>query len=275
MRFPLPHAWDPDIGKNSLQSYELSPNTHFSLMVQNGADSSKYPELVLERALDREEKAAHHLVLTASDGGDPVRTGTARIRVMVLDANDNAPAFAQPEYRASVPENLAVGTQLLVVNATDPDEGVNAEVRYSFRYVDDKAAQVFKLDCNSGTISTIGELDHEESGFYQMEVQAMDNAGYSARAKVLITVLDVNDNAPEVVLTSLASSVPENSPRGTLIALLNVNDQDSEVNGQVICFIQGNLPFKLEKSYGNYYSLVTDIVLDRKQVPRFLATTSQ
>uniref|UniRef100_A0A2I3H816 Cadherin domain-containing protein n=1 Tax=Nomascus leucogenys TaxID=61853 RepID=A0A2I3H816_NOMLE len=274
MRFPLPHAWDPDIGKNSLQSYELSPNTHFSLIVQNGADGSKYPELVLKRALDREEKAAHHLVLTASDGGDPMRTGTARICVTVLDANDNAPAFAQPEYRASVPENLAVGTQLLVVNATDPDEGVNAEVRYSFRYVDDKAAQVFKLDCNSGTISTIGELDHEDSGFYQMEVQAMDNAGYSARAKVLITVLDVNDNAPEVVLTSLASSVPENSPRGTLIALLNVNDQDSEENGQVICFIQENLPFKLEKSYRNYYSLVTDIVLDREQVPSYNITVT-
>ncbi|XP_032014050.1 protocadherin gamma-A12 isoform X3 [Hylobates moloch] len=274
MRFPLPHAWDPDIGKNSLQSYELSSNTHFSLIVQNGADGSKYPELVLKRALDREEKAAHHLVLTASDGGDPVRTGTARICVTVLDANDNAPAFAQPEYRASVPENLAVGTQLLVVNATDPDEGVNAEVRYSFRYVDDKAAQVFKLDCNSGTISTIGELDHEDSGFYQMEVQAMDNAGYSARAKVLITVLDVNDNAPEVVLTSLASSVPENSPRGTLIALLNVNDQDSEENGQVICFIQENLPFKLEKSYRNYYSLVTDIVLDREQVPSYNITVT-
>ncbi|XP_039328208.2 protocadherin gamma-A12 isoform X6 [Saimiri boliviensis] len=274
MLFPLPHAWDPDIGKNSLQSYELSPNTHFSLVVQNGADSNKYPELVLERALDREEKAAHHLILTASDGGDPVRTGTARIRVMVMDVNDNAPAFAQSEYRASVPENVALGTQLLVVNATDPDEGVNGEVRYSFRYVDDKAAQIFKLDYNLGIISTIAELDHEESGFYQMEVQAMDNAGYSARAKVLITVLDVNDNAPEVVLTSLTSSVPENSPRGTLIALLNVNDQDSEENGQVICFIQGNLPFKLEKSYGNYYSLVTDIVLDREQVPSYNITVT-
>ncbi|XP_070374172.1 protocadherin gamma-A12 isoform X10 [Equus asinus] len=274
MRFPLPHAWDPDIGKNSLQSYELSSNTHFSLDVQSGADGNKYPELVLERALDREKKAVHHLVLTASDGGDPVRTGTARIRVMVVDVNDNAPAFAQSEYRVSVPENVAVGTELLLVNATDPDEGANAEVTYSFRYVDNKAAQVFKLDCNLGTISTIGELNHEESGFYEMEVQAMDNAGYSARAKVLITVLDVNDNAPEVVVTSLSSSILENSPSGTLIALLNVNDQDSGENGQVICFIQGNLPFKLEKSYGNYYSLVTDTLLDRELVPSYNITVT-
>ncbi|XP_059999791.1 protocadherin gamma-A12 isoform X10 [Lagenorhynchus albirostris] len=274
MRFPLPHAWDPDIGKNSLQSYELSSNTHFSLDVQSGADGNKYPELVLERALDREEKAVHHLVLTASDAGYPVRTGTARIRVMVLDANDNAPAFAQSEYRVSVPENVAVGTELLLVNATDPDEGANAEVMYSFRYVDNKAAQLFKLDCNLGTISTIGELNHEESGFYEMEVQAMDNAGYSARAKVLITVLDVNDNAPEVVVTSLSSSILENSPRGTLIALLNVNDQDSGENGQVICFIQGNLPFKLEKAYGNYYSLVTDTLLDRELVPSYNITVT-
>ncbi|XP_032951875.1 protocadherin gamma-A12 isoform X24 [Rhinolophus ferrumequinum] len=145
---------------------------------------------------------------------------------------------------------------------------------YSFRYVDDKAAQLFKLDCNLGTISTIGELNHEESGFYEMEVQAMDNSGYSARAKVLITVLDVNDNAPEVVVTSLSSSILENSPRGTLIAILNVNDQDSEENGQVICFIQGNLPFKLEKSYGNYYSLVTDTLLDRELVPSYNITVT-
>ncbi|XP_042547878.1 protocadherin gamma-A12 isoform X5 [Dipodomys spectabilis] len=274
MRFPLPHAWDPDIGKNSLQSYELSPNTHFSLEVQNGADGNKYPELVLESTLDREEKAAHHLVLTASDGGDPVRTGTARIRVTVLDANDNAPAFARSEYRASVPENVAVGTQLLRVNATDPDEGANAEVMYSFRYVDDKAARVFKLDSQLGTLSTIGELDHEESRLYEMEVQATDNAGYSARAKVLITVLDVNDNAPEITITSLTSSLPENSPAGTLVALLNVNDQDSGENGQVLCSIQGNLPFKLEKSYGSYYRLVTDTVLDREQVPSYNITVT-
>lgn len=70
LQFPLPHAWDPDIGKNSLQSYGLSSNnTHFCLDVQSGVDGNKYPELVLERTLDREQKTVHHLVLTASDGG--------------------------------------------------------------------------------------------------------------------------------------------------------------------------------------------------------------
>ncbi|XP_048186976.1 protocadherin gamma-A12 isoform X4 [Perognathus longimembris pacificus] len=274
MRFPLPHAWDPDVGENALQGYELSPNPHFSLEVQNGADGNKYPELVLESALDREARAAHQLVLTAADGGAPRRTGTARIRVTVLDANDNAPAFARSEYRVSVPEGVPAGTRLLRVNATDPDEGANAEVTYSFRYVDDRAARLFQLDGRAGTLSTVGELDHEEAGLYEMEVQATDSAGYSARAKVLVTVLDVNDNAPEVAVASLAGSVPENAPAGTLIALLNVNDQDSGENGQVLCSIPGGLPFKLERSYGSYYRLVTDRALDREQVPSYNITVT-
>ncbi|EOA93072.1 Protocadherin gamma-A12, partial [Anas platyrhynchos] len=84
-RFPLVEAHDSDVGVNSLQSYELSGDEHFSLSVQAGADGEKRPELVLAKALDREEAAFHELVLRASDGGEPARTGTARIRVSVLD----------------------------------------------------------------------------------------------------------------------------------------------------------------------------------------------
>ncbi|XP_072682352.1 protocadherin gamma-A12-like [Canis lupus baileyi] len=153
LRFPLPHAWDLDFRKNALQRYRLSSNTHFSLDVQSGADDNKYPELVLECALDREQKAVHHLVLTASYGGDPVHRNRTRIQVMVVDVN-NTPVFAQPEYHVSVPENVAIGTKLLLVSATDPDEGATAEVMYSFLYVDKKAAQVqvFKVDANLGRV---------------------------------------------------------------------------------------------------------------------------
>ncbi|XP_037364991.1 protocadherin gamma-A10 isoform X16 [Talpa occidentalis] len=274
MRFPLPEAFDPDVGVNSLQSYQLSLNKHFSLAVQSRANGVKYPELVLESALDREEEALHHLVLTASDGGDPLRSGTVLISVTVFDANDNAPVFTLPEYRVSVPENFPVGTQLLTVSATDKDEGANGEVTYSFRKIPDIQLLKFQLNKNTGEIKLSENLDYEETGFYELEVQAEDGGAYLATTKVLITVEDVNDNSPDVTITSLFSPLMENSPLGTVIALLNVDDLDSGQNGQVTCSISRNLPFKLEKSIDSYYRLVTHGVLDREEVSSYNITVT-
>ncbi|CAO2593811.1 Protocadherin gamma-A4 [Lemmus lemmus] len=271
-RFPLPEAFDPDIGANALQAYHLSSNDYFSLDVQNGADGIKYPELVLENALDREEEAVHHLVLTAFDGGDPVRSGTTTIQITLMDTNDNAPVFTQPEYHVSVKENLPVGTRLLTIKATDPDEGANGEVTYSFRNVRDKISQLFQLNSLSGDITILGELDYEDSGFYDIDVEAHDGPGLRARNKVLVTVLDVNDNAPEVTITSLTSSIQEASSPGTVIALFNVHDSDSGENGLVTCSIPDNLPFRLEKTYGNYHRLLIHRNLDREEVSEYNIT---
>ncbi|GAB1301649.1 Protocadherin gamma A10 [Apodemus speciosus] len=274
MRFPLPQATDPDVGVNSLQSYQLSPNKHFSLVVQSGAKGVKYPELVLEHALDREEEAIHHLVLVASDGGNPPRSGTVLITVTVFDTNDNAPIFTSTEYRVNVPENLPVGTQLLKVTATDKDEGANGEVTYAFQKSLDTELSKFQLDKNTGEIKISKNLDYEEVNFYEIEIQAEDGGAYLATAKVLVTVEDVNDNSPEVTITSLFSPVTEDSPVGTVIALLNVHDLDSGQNGEVTCSISGNLPFKLEKSIDSYYRLVTQRALDREQVPSYNITVT-
>uniref|UniRef100_A0A8D2DDH6 Protocadherin gamma subfamily A, 4 n=1 Tax=Sciurus vulgaris TaxID=55149 RepID=A0A8D2DDH6_SCIVU len=274
MRFPLPEAIDPDVGVNSLQSYQLSPNRHFSLGVQNRANGVKYPELVLEHALDREEEAVHHLVLTASDGGNPLRSGTVLVTVTVFDTNDNAPVFTLPEYRLNVPENLPVGTQLLTVTATDKDEGANGEVTYSFRKLPDTQLSKFQLNKNTGEIKISEILDYEEISFYELEIQAEDGGAYLATAKVLITVEDINDNSPEVTITSLFSPVTEDSPLGTVIALLNVHDLDSGQNGEVTCSISSNLPFKLEKSIDSYYRLVTHRALDREQVSFYNITVT-
>ncbi|XP_045407000.1 protocadherin gamma-A10 isoform X9 [Lemur catta] len=274
MRFPLPEGIDPDVGVNSLQNYQLSPNKHFSLGIQSRASGVKYPELVLERALDREEEAVHHLVLTAFDGGNPLRSGTVLVSVTVFDANDNAPVFTLPEYRVSVPENAPVGTRLLTVTATDKDEGANGEVTYSFRKLADTQLLKFQLNKYTGEIKISENLDYEETGFYEIEIQAEDGGAYLATAKVLITVEDVNDNSPEVTITSLFSPVTEDSPLGTVIALLNVHDLDSEQNGQVTCSISGNLPFKLEKSIDSYYRLVTHRALDREQVSSYNITVT-
>ncbi|XP_028017642.2 protocadherin gamma-A4 isoform X7 [Balaenoptera acutorostrata] len=273
-RFPLPEAFDPDIGINSLQGYQLSSNGHFSLDVQSGADGIKYPELVLERALDREEEAVHHLVLTAFDGGDRVHSGTTRIHVTLVDTNDNAPVFTQPEYHVSVRENVPVGSRLLTVKATDPDEGANGEVTYSFRKVRDKISQLFQLNSLTGDITILGDLDYEDSGFYDIDVEAHDGPGLRARSKILVTILDVNDNAPEVTVTSLTSSIQETSSPGTVIALFNVHDSDSGENGLVTCSIPDNLPFTLEKTFGNYHRLLTHRTLDREEVSEYNITVT-
>ncbi|XP_069339883.1 protocadherin gamma-A9 isoform X7 [Eulemur rufifrons] len=273
-RYPLPEAVDPDVGVNSLQSYQLSPSHHFSLDVQTGDDGTISPELVLEHALDREEQAAHHLVLTASDGGDPRRSSTVRIHVTVLDTNDNAPVFVQPIYRVEVLENVPPGTQLLTVTASDPDEGANGKVAYKFRKVNEKQSLLFQLNEKTGEISTSKSLDYEECSFYEMEIQAEDGGGLKGRTKVLIRVEDVNDNRPEVTITSLFSPVREDAPQGTVIVLFNAHDRDSGKNGQVVCSIQENLSFKLENLEEDYYRLSTARVLDREKASEYNITVT-
>ncbi|XP_023405761.2 protocadherin gamma-A5-like [Loxodonta africana] len=273
-RLVLPFARDPDVGVNSLQSYQLSDNTHFSLDVKSGPDKQRYPELVMDLPLDREKEAVHDLLLTAVDGGDPILSGTTHIRVLVLDANDNAPLFTRPEYRVSVPEDIPVGTRLLTLTATDPDEGLNGKLTYSFRNEDDKISETFELDSSLGQISTLQSLDYEESSFYLIEVEAQDGGALLASATVLVTVQDVNDNTPEVILTSLTSSVSENCLPGTVIALFSVHDSDSGENGEIACSIPMNLPFKLEKSVDNYYHLLTTKTLDREETSGYNITVT-
>ncbi|XP_065264928.1 protocadherin gamma-A4-like [Emys orbicularis] len=271
-RISLQEAQDPDVGINSIQSYQLSNNKHFSLDVQTGSDGVKYAELVLEKSLDRETQTVHKLTLTAADGGDPVRSAIAQIRVVVVDANDNAPLFTQPVYKVGVLENAPRGSLIITIHATDRDEGQNSEVTFSFRKITEKASQIFQLHPRTGEISTIGDLDYEEASLYEMEVEAKDIGDLSARCKVLITVIDVNDNTPKIAITSLFNSVSEDSPPGTVISILNLQDGDSGQNGEVTCSIPANLPFRLQKSFGNYYSLVTDTSLDRERVSNYSVT---
>ncbi|XP_065266019.1 protocadherin gamma-A4-like [Emys orbicularis] len=273
-RFPLSDAHDSDLGINSLQSYQISSNRHFSLDVQTGTDGVKYAELVLEKSLDREEQAVHDLVLTATDGGDPVRSGTAQIRVVALDVNDNAPVFSESVYKVNVLENVPDGSTILTVKTTDLDEGINKQVIYSFKKITDKASKIFRFDSNTGELTVVGNLDIEEASLYEIEVQAHDGGGLFGRSKILIVVSDVNDNAPEIVLRSLISSIPEDSPIGTVIALLDVQDLDSGENGEVTCSIPSDFPFELKKPFDNYYSLVTDRALDREQVAAYNITVT-
>uniref|UniRef100_A0A8D0HKP3 Cadherin domain-containing protein n=1 Tax=Sphenodon punctatus TaxID=8508 RepID=A0A8D0HKP3_SPHPU len=271
-RYALQEAQDTDVGVNSIQSYFLSSNKHFSLDIQREAGGDTYPELVLEKPLDREEKSVHDLILTATDGGDPVLSGTSRIRVIVLDANDNAPVFTQTIYKVSVPENAPIGSLLLTVSATDHDEGIYSEITYSFQKIKEKESHIFQIDSKTGEMTTLGHLDYEEAALHELEIQAKDLGGLSGRCKVLVTVVDVNDNAPQITVPSLFSPISENTPPRTGVALLNIQDRDSGEKGEVTCSVPANLPFRLQKSLDNYYSLVTERPLDRELVSGYNVT---
>ncbi|XP_066479051.1 protocadherin gamma-B5-like [Tiliqua scincoides] len=271
-RFLLGKAEDPDIGLNSLQNYQLSPNQYFTLDVKESQDGNKFADLVLQKPLDRESEQTLHLILTALDGGEPRKTGTAQIQINITDANDNPPIFTQELYKVSMHENAPLGSHVLQVLASDKDEGSYAQIRYHFSNMPVNSKQKFSLDSASGIISVVGILDFEDTQEYTMTVAAKDGGGLVTHCKVVISILDENDNAPEVTLASVFSPISEDSPPGTVIALINVNDEDSGDNGKVTCYIPNHLPFRILRSSNNYYKLQTDSTLDRERTPEYNIT---
>ncbi|XP_062870736.1 protocadherin alpha-3-like [Trichomycterus rosablanca] len=270
-KFSLLSADDPDIGSNSVSSYKLSQNVFFSLEMHKDADQGPSAELVLVKNLDREKQSVIRLVLTAFDGGKPPRTGTTEIIVTVLDANDNAPVFSKPVYKVFVPENVTARSIILQLNATDLDEGVNSEITYSFKRGQKGISDTFSIDPSTGEISVIETLDYESTSAYEIRVEARDGGSspHESYCKVLVEVVDVNDNAPDIKLSSLLDNVKEDAKKGTVIALITVQDKDGGKNGKVRCFVSQNSPFILESTQGKYYSVVLNDALDREDTSEY------
>ncbi|NXO03974.1 PCDGH protein, partial [Rhinopomastus cyanomelas] len=265
-RFYLGIAEDGDVGSNSLQRYELEPNKYFAVEVKKRQDGMKFAELVLRRALDRESEQSLRLVLTALDGGEPPRSGTAQLYINVTDINDNPPEFAQERYRVSVREDALPGSLVLNVSASDADAGSNARITYGFGKMPSKLLQKFLVDSERGTITLQEALDFEDTQSYTLLLEARDDGGLIAHCEVEVQVLDVNDNAPEITVMHVSSPVPENAPTGTVVALLKVKDPDSGENGQVSCELSGEAPLSLVTSPGSSYKvLVLAKALDREE----------
>ncbi|XP_034453491.1 protocadherin alpha-2-like [Hippoglossus hippoglossus] len=274
-RYFLPIAVDADIGGNSVKTYKLSQNEHFSLDVQSGGEHGVSAELVLQKALDREKQSLIPLILTAVDGGKPPRSGTLKINVNVLDTNDNTPIFSKTLYKVRVKENTTPGSLVIKLNATDADEGMNSKILYSFlKRGNIDPSNIFDLNSETGEITVKGTLDYEETPAYEVRVQAMDQgtSPRSAHAKLLIEIIDVNDNVPVISVTSLMTPVKEDAELGTIVAFLTVSDKDGGNNGVVNCKVEGSVPFKLKSNYKNDYSLVVDGPLDRENTSLYKVT---
>ncbi|XP_049324648.1 protocadherin alpha-2 isoform X13 [Astyanax mexicanus] len=270
-RFPLPVAEDNDIGSNGLKDYKLTNNEHFSVDVQSDKQSV-YAELVLQKALDREKHSLISLTLTAVDGGKPPKSGTLNIVIDVMDVNDNSPVFSMPLYKAKVKENVSLGTKILSVSASDLDQGINSDIVYSFLgHGKSIYKDLFTINAESGDIVVNGRIDYEENQAIELRVQAKDKGSppQSTHCKVLLEVLDENDNAPDIVMTPLMDSVKEDTKPATAVALVAVSDRDGGKNGIVHVLIKGSFPFKLELSYKNHYSLVVNGPLDREILSQY------
>ncbi|KAM4621318.1 protocadherin beta-16-like [Polymixia lowei] len=268
-KFILERAFDSDIGINGLQSYSLNPTDNFNLKLHSQADGSKKIEMVLQKPLDREKQEQISLLLTAVDGGEPKMSGTAQIHVTVLDANDNAPVFTQPIYKASLVENSRKGTLLITVKASDIDRGSYGLVTYSISSSTVGIMDHFEIDENSGDVRLIGEIDYEKSKHYQIDIEAKDQGGLSDSSKLVVDIIDVNDNKPHIDLMSTSRSIAEDSPSQTVIAVMSVHDPDSDNNGVVVCILGGNIPFAIKSTSNGFYSLVTDGDLDRERASEY------
>ncbi|XP_032929362.1 protocadherin gamma-B5-like [Catharus ustulatus] len=271
-RFPLDMARDMDVGSNSLLIYRLTGNPSFTLAMKESSGGTKQPELVLERALDREKQSSFDLVLTAEDSGEPSRSGTIQVLINVMDLNDNSPVFSKSLYETRVAENLPVRSLVLQVRATDADAGSNGQVSYSFANVPESVRTFFTIDSESGEVRTASPLDYEGQSKYIFRLEGRDGGGLTSHCEVQIDITDENDNAPEITILSVSSPVPEDAPVSTVVALLKVRDRDSGENGQVSCELSGEAPLSIVASPGGSYKVVTASALDREQASEHRVT---
>ena len=266
--FSLPSAEDLDSGDNGISEYKLNPQGgFFDLEVIDTADGSTDLHLVLTEKLDREQESSYTMWVTVSDGGEPSRTGSMLVQVKVTDANDNHPKFDKDTYEVMVPENSPVGTTILRVEASDPDEGDNGEIIYGLATVTEETlGHVFGMNKETGDIFVKGEIDYEEGGVYQLSVFATDKGINSlpAYAKVVILVEDLNDHEPVIVLNTLTPSgnaqVAEGSQPGLFVAHLSVEDPDG---GEIHCTLDSK-HFALQKLYNTEYKIITKTTFDRE-----------
>ncbi|XP_066533752.1 protocadherin-16 [Hoplias malabaricus] len=257
-------AQDQDQGENGRVSYRIQDGNaegKFSLNPNTGS-------LSILKPIDREEEAQFNLTITAEDHGVPQLSNTQLVTVQVIDVNDEVPFFEESMYEAFITENQPAGATVLVVSASDLDQGSNGAVTYGGLTDDD-----FSIHPVTGVIVTTRALDREAQEDYTVTVYAKDSCfpANFAKATVRITVLDENDNRPSFGRVYYSLEVPENLDPVTLFTL-RATDVDAGDGGQVQYRITDGDPsgdFHLDRKLG---VLSTSRALDREQKGRYTLT---
>ncbi len=252
-------ALDRDV--NSVVTYQISSgNTRnrFAITSQSGGGL-----ITLALPLDYKQERQYVLTVTASDG---TRFDTAQVFINVTDANTHRPVFQSASYHQTFSEDRPIGSTVVVISATDEDTGENARITY---IMEDNVPQ-FKIDPDTGAITTQMELDYEDQASFTLAIIARDNGipQKSDTTYVEIIVLDANDNAPQFGRDKYQGTVFEDAPVYTSVLQISASDRDSGSNGRVSYTFQGGDDgegdFMIEQSSG---IIRTQRKLDRENVP--------
>ncbi|XP_058490764.1 protocadherin Fat 3a isoform X2 [Solea solea] len=224
------NAYDGDTGFNGQILYSISdgnPDSCFTIHMETGLISVFLP-------LDREKRDRYLLNLTIFDLGLPQKTAWRLLTVYIEDANDNAPQFLQEGgYRIVIPENTAIATDVIQVEATDKDLGPNGEIVYSVL----TSTTQFSINSSNGIVYVAGQLDREFSSTFKLKIEARDKAERGSQ-KFSVTTLkiileDVNDCPPLFIPSVYKAKALEDLPVGTVVAWLETLDPDLGLGGQV------------------------------------------
>lgn len=229
---------DRDEGRNARVHLEIvggNENGEFYINAESGV-------LYTAVRLDAEQKAFYSLTVTAIDQGNvgARRQSSAKVKVNVLDRNDNDPAFERGELSAWLNENEPAGTSVARVAAKDRDSGENAYISYSIANL---RPVPFEIDPFTGVVRTTQLLDYESMRrSYALRLRASDwGLPYRRQAEMqlAISVRDVNDNRPQFERVDCTGHVPRFAPLGAEVITLNAIDFDA---GNIISYriLSGN-----------------------------------
>ncbi|XP_053507043.1 cadherin-related family member 2 [Ictalurus furcatus] len=223
-------AYDLD---NDPLTYRITgDNNHFSVTEHTG-------DVYIKTPLDRETEDFFTVNVIVSDG---ILDATSKpVNIVVLDANDNAPRFENAPYNIKVPENTPVGTTVLKVTASDPDEGSAGIVSYRIdQAIPVEGLTMFSISRDKGDVVLNEALNFtEKSTFYQLLLDASDGGGplygnpnyfQSSNITAFITIVDVADIDPQFLNLPNTALVKEHSPIGTSVFKAVARDPDTGIN---------------------------------------------
>lgn len=280
---PVKAAVDRDSGNYSVQNYYLQqtfPVIDSSLIPYFNVSFSGYVDtsliyIVLNRKLDRETNDAYKIKVIAVDGGNPPKSGSMDITIIVTDINEFSPVFAQSVYNISVNEDIPANTPIVNVSATDLDQGDNGKITYRLSPNQDiRILTLFKINETTGEIKVNGSLIYEPGERYRIIVWASDQATTPliGQAQVFVYVKDVHNNAPQISVNLLSTTgkaeISERASLGAAVAHIKINDPDHGKNGEVNCSLISD-KFKLQIFIDDHeYKVVVAEPLNREVASR-------